>query len=247
MDTTTSMKNQTVAQIVTDDFRTAEIFKKHGIDFCCGGKKSISQVCKEKHLDAEELEQEILILQNQVAERDHKFNEWKLSFLADYIVNVHHNYVNNNMELISGFADKVAKVHGHHNTETVEINELWKDVVSELTTHMKKEELVLFPYINNLERFSLGTLPEFPKTHFATVKSPVAMMEQEHEMVGELLHLIQVLSNNFTPPDYACNTYKVLYLKLNEFAEDLHQHIHLENNILFPKAIALEEKMDSYK
>ena len=247
MDTTTSMKNQTVAQIVADDFRTAEIFKKNGIDFCCGGKKSISQVCIEKHLDAEELEQEILVLQNQVAEKDHKFNEWKLSFLADYIVNVHHNYVNYNLELISGFAEKVAKVHGHHNTETVEINELWKDIASELTTHMKKEELVLFPYIISLERFSLGTLPVFPKTHFVTVKSPVNMMEEEHEAVGELLHRIQALSNNFTPPDYACNTYKVLYSKLNEFAEDLHQHIHLENNILFPKAIALEEKMISNK
>ena len=161
-------------------------------------------------------------------------------------MNVHHTYVNKNLSLITEFADKVAKVHGEHSPETKEIAKLWKAVVTELTTHMKKEELVLFPYIKNIERFSKGDLEEFPNSRFGTVKNPIGAMEHEHDSAGGLMKNIQALSNEFTPPDYACNTYRVLYAKLKEFQNDLFQHIHLENNILFPKAILLEEKFKTF-
>lgn len=240
---TNSITDSTIAEIVADDYRTAEIFKKHGIDFCCGGKKSISKVCAEKNINENILNEELLASKSKSSDISHDFKSWSLTFLADYIVNVHHTYVNINLALISEFAEKVAKVHGHHNVETVEINELWKEVVADLTTHMKKEELVLFPYIRNLEKFGKHDSVTFPVPHFGTVKNPVHMMESEHEVVGEIMHKIQALSNDFTPPEYACNTYRVLYAKLEEFQDDLHQHIHLENNILFPKAILLEQEI----
>jgi regulator of cell morphogenesis and NO signaling len=243
MELVSTTDNATIAQIVSSDFRTVEVFKKHGIDFCCGGKKSLAKVCSEKNLDIKQIEEELNSVVIKPATAEHNFTEWKLSFLADYIVNVHHKYVSNNLDLIGGFAEKVARVHGHHNTETIEINNIWNAVTAELTMHMKKEELVLFPYIKNLERKADGIIGEMPPSHFATVKNPVNMMENEHNDVGNLMHRIQNLSNNFTPPEYACNTYKVLYAKLHEFSDDLHMHIHLENNILFPKAIKLEEEI----
>ncbi len=242
-----TLNNTTVAELVANDYRTAEIFKKHGIDFCCGGKKSIAKVCEEKNIPAELLEKEIIALQTKPKDAEHNFNEWALTFLADYILNVHHTYINNNLNLITEFAEKVARVHGEHSPETKDIAKLWQEVVAELTMHMKKEELLLFPYIKNLERFSKGVLKEIPTSHFGTVKNPIRMMEQEHDLAGSLMKNIQELSSNFTPPDYACNTYRVLYAKLQEFQNDLFQHIHLENNILFPKAILLEDSFTGTK
>jgi len=242
---TLELSETSVAELVANDYRTAEIFKKHGIDFCCGGKKSIAKVCSEKNISADELESEILALQNKPKDAEHNFNEWSLAFLAEYIVNVHHRYVNNNLNQITEYAQKVARVHGEHNPETKDIAQLWDDVVAELTMHMKKEELILFPYIKNIERYSNGELKEFPFSHFGTVKNPIRMMENEHDLAGNLMKNIELLSNNFTPPAHACNTYRVLYAKLKEFQNDLHQHIHLENNILFPKAILAEENFQS--
>ncbi len=235
----------TVAELVASDYRTAEIFKKYGIDFCCGGKRSIADVCSQKNINPEALEKEILELQNQPVDAGHDFNNWSLAFLADYIQNVHHTYVNSNLSLVKEFAEKVATVHGDHNPETKEIARLWNEVANELTVHMKKEELVLFPYIKKLEQYSNDSSAGLPASHFGTVKNPVKMMEQEHELAGSLMKQIQELSNNFTPPIHACNTYKVLYAKLKEFQTDLFQHIHLENNILFPKAIAMEDAFSS--
>lgn len=235
--------NSTIAEIVANNYRTAEVFKKYGIDFCCGGKKTIAVVCTEKGIDARILERELHSLQTITAGPQHDFKNWSPAFLADYIVNVHHTYVNNNLPLITEFTDKVAKVHGHHNPETIEINELWKQVVADLTTHIKKEELVLFPYIRNLEKFIKGEIENLPAPPFGTVKNPVQMMEHEHETAGELLHRIQQLSAGYNPPDHACNTYRVLYAKLKEFENDLHTHIHLENNILFPKIVVMEEEI----
>lgn len=241
-----AIQERTIAELVAQDYRTAEVFKNHGIDFCCGGKKSVAQVCREKCIDEESLYREISTVQNGVVSPLYAFNEWSLTFLTEYIINVHHSYVNKNLGLIGEFASKVAKVHGHHNTETIKIAELWSALVVELTTHMKKEELMLFPYIKNLEKFDTGGRDDLPNGVFETVKSPVAMMEHEHNVAGTLIKEIATLSNNFNPPDYACNTYKVLYAKLKEFQDDLFTHIHLENNILFAKAVKLEEKLQSY-
>ena len=145
------------------------------------------------------------------------------------------------MPLLLQYAERVAKVHGHHYTEVVEINRLFNIVAQELAAHMKKEELILFPFIKQLVKSDKEGI-KVKTPHFGTVNNPIAMMEIEHENAGDILKEIKQLSNDYTPPESACNTFKALYAKLDEFEQDLHQHIHLENNILFPKAIALEQK-----
>lgn len=242
-----TLDNTTVAQLVAADYRTAEIFKRYGIDFCCGGKKSIASVCRQKNISAEQLQLEILALQNTSATPKHNFSDWQAGFLADYIVNVHHTYVKNNLAPITEFANKVALVHGDHNPETREIATLWKQLAEELTLHLNKEESILFPWIKLLESHVNSNSALAAGTYTGSVKRPVQVMEHEHDMAGDLIKRIQKLSNNFTPPEHACNTYRVLYAKLQEFENDLFEHIHLENNLLFEKAIILEETLEHEK
>ncbi|QTE23184.1 iron-sulfur cluster repair di-iron protein [Polaribacter cellanae] len=233
-------KENTVAEVVTNNIRTADVFKKHGIDFCCGGGISIKKACEKHNISYTDLEKELATINNPVSNA-YNYDSWKLDFLIDHIENIHHSYVQESTQIILQYAAKVAKVHGHHYTEVVEINSLFNTVAKELASHMKKEELILFPFIKKLvkadsEREKV-TIP-----HFGTVNNPIKMMEEEHENAGDILKEIKQLSNNYTPPKGACNTFKALYAKLEEFENDLHQHIHLENNILFPKAIVLEQK-----
>jgi regulator of cell morphogenesis and NO signaling len=233
-------ENNTVAEVVTYNIKTADIFKKHGIDFCCGGGISIKKACEKKNISYTELEQELSLVNNPVSNA-YNYDNWKLDFLVDHIENIHHSYVEENTGLVLQYAAKVAKVHGHHYTEVVEINKLFIEVAQELAAHMKKEELILFPFIKQLVKADKEGL-KVNQPHFGTVNNPIAMMEEEHENAGDIFKDIKKLSNNFTPPEGACNTFKALYAKLDEFEQDLHQHIHLENNILFPKAILLEKK-----
>lgn len=233
-------ENNTVAEVVTNNIKTADIFKKHGIDFCCGGGVSIKKACEKNNVVFSDLEKELSNVNNKVSIANN-YDSWKLDFLVDHIENIHHKYVEENTSIVLQYAAKVAKVHGHHYVEVVRINDLFIEVTNELTTHMKKEELILFPFIKQLikaeEKGEKVNLP-----HFGTVNNPIAMMEDEHENAGDIFKEIKKLSNNFTPPEGACNTFKALYSKLEEFEQDLHQHIHLENNILFPKAVLLEKQ-----
>lgn len=231
---TAEQTEQTIGELVAKDFRKAEIFKKFKIDFCCGGKKTLSQVCKEKKLDLLAIEKEIKQNDIQVGLASQNYNEWTLSFLVDYIVNTHHSYVKSAIPVLLQYTDKVSKVHGKEHPEVIQIATIFKEIADELTSHLFKEEKVLFPYIKALEN------SEAENPGFGSISNPIRMMEDEHETVGELFYLISELSTNYTAPDDACATYKVSYLKLKEFEDDLHQHIHLENNILFPKSKALE-------
>ena len=236
----TITEENTVAEVVTNNIKTADVFKKHGIDFCCGGGISIKKACEKKNVSYEVLEQELSLINNPTS-KAYNYDSWKLDFLVDHIENIHHSYVEENTGLVLQYAAKVAKVHGHHYTEVLEINKLFNEVAKELASHMKKEELILFPFIKQLVKADKeGVKANQP--HFGTVNNPIAMMEEEHENAGDILKEIKKLSNNYTPPEGACNTFKALYAKLEEFEQDLHQHIHLENNILFPKAILLEKK-----
>lgn len=235
------IENQTVAEIVTSNYKTADIFKKNGIDFCCGGKVSLKEICTKKNISYESIKKELELI-DQVNNQNFDFDNWNLEKLADYIVSKHHEYIRQNVPVILQYADKVSRVHGHANHEVVDINHLFILISEELDRHMFKEENILFPYIKNLSRAETEqTL--FSKPPFGTVQNPINMMEHEHDVVGEYCHKISTLSNKYAPPQHACNTYKVLYAKLNEFEDDLHLHIHLENNILFKKAIELEKKL----
>jgi len=234
-------ENMTVAEMVTENIKTADVFKKNGIDFCCGGHISIKEVCAKKGIDFEQLYNELARI-DQPTSNGHKFDEWALDFLSDYIINTHHKYVAEANALIIQYSDKVAKVHGHHYKEVIEINELFHALAEELQMHMRKEEMILFPYIKQLAMMQRNEIPASPPP-FGTIQNPIRMMEAEHDNAGDIIKKIASLSNNFTPPEEACNTYRALYAKLEEFQNDLFQHIHLENNILFPKAIKMESQI----
>ena len=233
--------NMTVAEVVTKNIKTADVFKKNGIDFCCGGNVSVKEICEKKSVDYEKLKAQIEAIETKV-ERNLNYDSWDLDFLADYIVNTHHKYVTEANDLIAQYSNKVAKVHGNHNPEVVEINDLFMAIANELNMHMHKEEMILFPFIRQLAKAKKSEQNIEPP-HFGTIQNPINMMEMEHNDAGDIMKKIAELSNDFTPPEYACNTYRALYAKLEEYQNDLFEHIHLENNILFPKAIKLEQEL----
>lgn len=232
---------KTVADYVTENIKTAHVFKKYGIDFCCGGVITIEKACAKKNVDQSILEKELseVDIVNDLIE---DYNKWNLDFLMIYIENTHHTYVRESIPIISQYASKVAKVHGRHYKEVVKINELFHEKANELLAHMQKEEQILFPFIGQLVDIKKGKTT-FNKPSFGSVINPINMMEHEHESAGDIFKEIAKLTNNYTPPVEACNTFKALYAKLEEFEQDLHKHIHLENNILHPKAIKLEKEL----
>lgn len=240
----TGEEDETLGQIAAKDLKKAQIFKKHGLDFCCGGKKTVKQACAEKGIDVTVVEQELQQADKAVSSRPLPYNEWELDFLADYIVNTHHTYVKKYLPDIQAYAAKVAKVHGDHHPELLPIHQLVEAINSELTIHMVKEERILFPYIKELVASKNNTLP-LQHSPFGSVQNPVNMMEIEHEQVGTNLEKIKALSADYSLPQDACASYSLLYRMLAEFEDDLHTHIHLENNILFPKAIELEKELNS--
>ena len=236
----TTIDNKTVADVVSENIKTAHVFKKYGIDFCCGGGITIDKACKKKNLDYSQLKEELLKVDD--APKAYNYNSWKLDFLIDHILNIHHSYVEESIPLILQYSNRVAEVHGHHYTEVLKINTLFNEAANELASHMKKEENILFPYIKSLLQTEIAKEP-LNSPSFGSINNPITMMEMEHEAVGDIFKEIARLTNNYTPPEDACNTFRALYAKLDEFEQDLHQHIHLENNILHPKAKQLEQTL----
>ncbi|MCH7514722.1 MAG: iron-sulfur cluster repair di-iron protein [Bacteroidetes bacterium] len=234
----------TVGEMVTEDYRKAEVFKKFGIDFCCGGKIPLDEICSKKGINVAEVKQALMELDEQQGQPTQDYNTWELDFLSDYIINTHHKYVNEALPLLDEFSAKVVRVHGDAHPEVIEIANHYQAVANELRMHMHKEEAILFPYIRQMAVAKRNN-ESLPPSTFGTVKAPINMMESEHDSAGKKLQAISELSNSYNPPVEACNTYRVLYAKLQEFEKDLHQHIHLENNILFPKAIKLETELPS--
>lgn len=233
--------DETLGQIATKDLRKAQVFKKYGLDFCCGGKKTVKEACAEKGLDVTKVEQELQQSDSLPASsRPLPYDDWSLDFLVDYIINTHHSYVKKTLPDIKAYAEKVKKVHSAHHPELVRIFQLVEEVYAELMAHLIKEEKVLFPYVKELVAAKTGTQP-LHAAHFGTVQTPINMMEMEHEIVGKNLDEIRILSNNYALPEDACASYSLLYRMLDEFDDDLHLHIHLENNILFPKALEIEK------
>ena len=212
------------------------------LDFCCGGKKTVKEACKEKGLDVTKIEAELQQSDKTPYSRPLPYNEWSLDFLADYIVNTHHSYVKKNLPDIKGYSDKVARVHGNRHPELLPVNQLVAEIYTEMMDHMVKEERVLFPYIKELANAKNNEQPLL-SSRFGTVQNPINMMEMEHEMVAKNLIAIRELTRNYTLPEDACASYSLLYRMLDEFEDDLHLHVHLENNILFPKALAIEKQL----
>lgn len=239
-----TIPEKTLGQIAANDLRKAEIFNKYGLDFCCGGKKTVKEACAEKGLDVAKIEQELQQADKYPTARPLPYNAWSLDFLADYIVNTHHSYVKKSLPEISSYATKVAKVHSDQHPELTTVWQLFEKVEGELATHMIKEEKVLFPYIKDLVTAKNNEKP-FQSTLIKTVQTPIDMMEMEHEIVGKCMEEIRTLTKNYALPADACGSYSLLFRMLDEFENDLHIHVHLENNILFPKALELEKNVKS--
>lgn len=225
----------TVGEVVATDYRTAPVFEQHGIDFCCGGKIAIATICKEKGVDPDSLIKELKSVQDAPQDRSQNYAAWSLSFLADYIVNTHHNYLYEVDDQLVAYTKKIAQVHGEHHPELLQIAELFAKIAADLVPHLKEEEELLFPAIKRVEAAKTSAGPPDP-ADLEIIRTSIAKLHAEHDEVGDAVHEIRRLSNNFALPADACNTFMLTYRKLEEFDADIHKHVHLENNILFKKA-----------
>ncbi len=236
------IKEKTIATIVAEDFRTASVFKKHQIDFCCGGNISIEELCAKKNKNAAEIYADLEEISHE-NKQEADFNSWELGVLATYIEHTHHHYIEEKSIYILQFLDKLIRVKGNRYPELPKINDLFRESVQELAAHMKKEELILFPYIKKMEEAKKNGVV-LSKAPFGTIGNPIEMMIHDHEIEGARFAEIANLSNNYQPPSDACNTHQVTLKMLRDFEENLHTHLHLENNILFPKALELEKEFE---
>lgn len=227
-----SYENALLGELVTDDFRVAEIFKHAGIDFCCGGKKSLEQACKEKNIDLKSIEEEIRAIGKAPALSNINYKEWEPGFLADYIVNTHHKYVLKTLPDLIFYTKKIASVHGLHHPELIEVARLFEEINKELLQHLQKEEEVLFPAIKSVVQNNTIELQ-------SVISSEITRMSKEHEFAGGAMDKINEITGGYKVPEDGCNSYQVAFKMLKQFEDDLHIHVHLENNILYPKALKL--------
>lgn len=234
--------NTLVSEIVSENYNTAKVFKTYGIDFCCNGNRTLQAVSNQQQLEVEDLIAQIKEVTHKTTNPEN-YQDWELDALCDYIYKTHHLYVERQSTEILTYLEKLCKIHGAKHPELFVVTTLFKEAVGDLATHMKKEELILFPYIKSIATaFKTNTCVVQPS--FGSIHNPISMMHEEHDNEGERFRKISKLTNGYTPPEDACNTYKVAYGLLQEFEADLHKHIHIENNILFKNAIALEQQLN---
>jgi regulator of cell morphogenesis and NO signaling len=229
--------SDTVGGIVAQRPALSRVFESERIDYCCGGKKTLAEVCQSKAIDEQGL---LAKLEKYAAtEKDGQpvvdAAAMSLAELADHIERTHHGYLREELPRLGRMTKKVAAVHGEHDSRLPEVAQVFLAMADELTNHMMKEERILFPMIRQLE--DSETVPEF---HCGSLGNPIRMMEMEHDSAGSALERLQEFTNDFTPPEWACNTYRAMLEGLVALERDLHQHIHKENNVLFPRAQAME-------
>ncbi len=234
--------DKTVRELALEHSTATRVFEKLGIDYCCGGNKSLEDACRASNLSIDQVI-DSLEMAEQAAHAAQKDQNWQTEALADlvaHIENTHHKYTREEMARLVPLLDKVCSVHGKNHPELQQVRASFRGLVQELTTHMMKEEGVLFPYIVRMEEAVIQKEPVLPAP-FGSVQNPVSMMEHEHDSAGKALRAMREGSSGYTAPGDACVSYQTLYKALADFEADLHQHIHLENNILFPRAVALEK------
>ncbi len=229
---------KSLAQIVNNNHRAATVFEKYQLDFCCKGKRTLQQACQEKDLKIEDVVADLETTEQGKSDKaSANYDQLSLAQLSEYIVMTHHSYVKKEMPQILTYLQKVASKHGERHPEMWKVFALFVAVKEEMEQHMQKEEQVLFPRIQETEKW-VNEGKEMRINH-TYLQVPINMMEQEHDHAGGMLAEINKLTNNYQPPADACTTYKLSFAALQAFEMDLHQHVHLENNILFPKAMQL--------
>ncbi len=230
----------TVGEIVATDFRAAGVFEQFGIDFCCGGRRSLADACRSVDADPAAVIGALDALPAVAADQD-DVTRWPLDRLIDHIEATHHAYIRAASPAIARYLAKVREAHGSRHPELHRVAAAFEQVSNELAQHMLKEEQVLFPYVRDLAEHAdqpCGVL----RSPFGTVENPIRMMEREHREAADELRLIRELTNGYTAPEDGCTTYAVCMNELAQFERDLHRHVHLENNVLFPRAVALEAR-----
>lgn len=223
-------KEISIGEIVAADFRAATVFKEAGIDFCCGGKMSLEEACREKGIDREAIENKLADLDSAPADEAHNFKDWDPGFLCDYIMNTHHKYVLKSLPELLFYTGKIAEVHGDRHSELIEVAALFSEINRELQQHLKNEEDVLFPAIK--EYLSSGSVESK-----SLIGNQITKLSAEHEFAGGAMDKINSITINYKVPEDGCNTYNVSFRLLQQFEDDLHVHVHLENNILFPNIL----------
>jgi regulator of cell morphogenesis and NO signaling len=234
---------KTVRELALEKPGAARVFEKLGIDYCCGGKQTLEEACRAAGLPVGEVlgALEVAPPSRQPSPKDSDWQTAPLADLISHIENTHHKYTREEIARLGPLFEKVCSVHGEHHPELFELRTTFQTLAQELATHLMKEEMVLFPYMERMEESVMQKEPILPPP-FGTVRNPVSMMEHEHDSAGSALRALRASSNGYAAPPDACVSYQTLYKTLAEFEADLHQHIHLENNILFPRAIALENE-----
>lgn len=235
--------NRTVAELALDVPGATRVFERAGIDYCCGGQRSLADACATAGVSVTEMLNSLeSAIPPDTPSQEPNFAAATLTEIMDHIVETHHVFTKNEIVRLRDLIAKVQAVHGDNHPELASIRASFQTLAAELEPHMMKEERVLFPYISGMaEAVSAEHAVSTPP--FGTVGNPVRMMMLEHEGAGYLLKQMRQLSSNYTPPPDACISYQTLYQALDEFEKDLHQHIHLENNILFPRAVEMEAKI----
>lgn len=232
-----------LGQLIAEDYSYAAVLEQNNIDFFCYGNRSIKDAAKEQNMDSEELLSQLKLAKQQSTNAEEDYRTWPLDKLADHIEKTHHQYTEITITELKPLLAELVASHKEAFPELVELQKVFAISAGEMASHMKKEEIVLFPFIRRMvetqKSHSKITVP-----HFGTVENPVNMMLHEHDEQSKLLRKMKELTNNFTIPENACDSHRIAYIKMKAFDLDMHKHIHLENNILFPKAVALEKTLD---
>ncbi|GAB2475793.1 iron-sulfur cluster repair di-iron protein [Luteococcus sediminum] len=225
----------TLGDLVAQDMRRARLLEQHGLDYCCNGQRSLAQAAAEAGLDVDALARDLDLPEAPTA---HTTQPLANAALAHDIVDTHHAYLWQEMPRLQALVDKVFQVHGEKHPELARVREAYTAAVADLEPHLTKEERVLFPAISKLEKTQAPVA--FP---FGNLANPIRQMMAEHDVVGDLFKEMRSLTDGFTPPEGACNSYRAMLSGLDEMEQDLHLHIHKENNVLFPQVLQLEEEI----
>jgi regulator of cell morphogenesis and NO signaling len=235
--------NKTVSEIVRADYRTADVFKKYGINYCCGGKLPLTEACVVQNIDIQNLQEELTRATKTISlPNTLQYNQWKVDFLIEYIINVHHEYVKQSIPALEESLLSFINGHLKQHPELSEVQQIFQELVQLVLRNNQQEEEIIFPYIKLIAN-AYNRKESYGGLFVKTLRKPLSNLEAENNKISSLLNQLRSLTHNYVFPENTCTNHRVVFHKLREFDNDLVQHKHLENNILFPKAVELEREL----